>query len=30
MRKQRWKQVLVFAKTRNGVDQLVERLLAEG
>jgi superfamily II DNA/RNA helicase len=30
MRKQRWKQVLVFAKTRNGVDQLVERLQAEG
>ncbi|MGX1178146.1 ATP-dependent RNA helicase RhlE [Pseudomonas sp. IAP-CY TE4608] len=30
LRKQRWKQVLVFAKTRNGVDQLVERLLAEG
>ena len=30
MRKQRWKQVLVFAKTRNGVDQLVARLLAEG
>ncbi|MFV3406766.1 DEAD/DEAH box helicase [Pseudomonas sp. NY15463] len=30
LRKQRWKQVLVFAKTRNGVDQLVERLLSEG
>ncbi|WP_449431066.1 DEAD/DEAH box helicase [Pseudomonas putida] len=30
LRKQRWKQVLAFAKTRNGVDQLVERLLAEG
>ncbi|MDZ4019856.1 DEAD/DEAH box helicase [Pseudomonas sichuanensis] len=30
LRKQRWSQVLVFAKTRNGVDQLVERLLAEG
>ncbi|GLO11909.1 DEAD/DEAH box helicase [Pseudomonas putida] len=30
LRKQRWTQVLVFAKTRNGVDQLVERLLAEG
>ncbi|MHC6223874.1 DEAD/DEAH box helicase [Pseudomonas sp. X10] len=30
MRKQRWKQVLVFAKTRNGVDQLVERLREEG
>ncbi|MQG93131.1 DEAD/DEAH box helicase [Pseudomonas sp. MN1F] len=30
LRKQRWKQVLVFAKTRNGVDQLVERLLADG
>ena len=30
LRKQRWQQVLVFAKTRNGVDQLVERLLAEG
>ena len=28
--KQRWTQVLVFAKTRNGVDQLVARLLAEG
>ncbi|MFP5427004.1 MAG: DEAD/DEAH box helicase [Gammaproteobacteria bacterium] len=30
LRKQRWSQVLVFAKTRNGVDQLVERLLGEG
>ncbi|MBA1203015.1 DEAD/DEAH box helicase [Pseudomonas capeferrum] len=30
LRKQRWKQVLVFAKTRNGVDQLVERLREEG
>ena len=30
LRKQRWQQVLVFAKTRNGVDQLVERLLDEG
>lgn len=30
LRKQHWKQVLVFAKTRNGVDQLVERLLGEG
>ena len=30
MRKQRWTQVLVFAKTRNGVDQLVERLREEG
>ncbi|PTC01399.1 DEAD/DEAH box helicase [Thalassospira xiamenensis] len=30
LRKQRWSQVLVFAKTRNGVDQLVSRLLAEG
>ncbi|MDZ3995286.1 DEAD/DEAH box helicase [Pseudomonas sp. Teo4] len=30
LRKQRWKQVLVFAKTRNGVDQLVERLMGEG
>ncbi|HDS1735387.1 MULTISPECIES: DEAD/DEAH box helicase [Pseudomonas] len=30
LRKQRWTQVLVFAKTRNGVDQLVERLLSEG
>jgi len=26
LKQQRWKQVLVFAKTRNGVDQLVERL----
>ncbi|WP_028695071.1 DEAD/DEAH box helicase [Pseudomonas cremoricolorata] len=30
LRKKRWGQVLVFAKTRNGVDQLVERLLGEG
>lgn len=30
LRKQRWKQVLVFAKTRNGVDQLVERLQGQG
>ena len=30
LRKQRWKQVLVFAKTRNGVDALVERLQAQG
>ncbi|MDV9030949.1 DEAD/DEAH box helicase [Pseudomonas sp. RAC1] len=30
LHKQRWSQVLVFAKTRNGVDQLVERLLADG
>ncbi len=30
LRKQRWSQVLVFAKTRNGVDQLVERLLGLG
>ncbi|MBA1194517.1 DEAD/DEAH box helicase, partial [Pseudomonas entomophila] len=30
LRKHRWKQVLVFAKTRNGVDQLVEQLQAEG
>ena len=30
LRKQRWSQVLVFAKTRNGVDQLVERLREEG
>ena len=30
LRKHRWKHVLVFAKTRNGVDQLVERLQAEG
>ncbi|MGV8843839.1 MAG: DEAD/DEAH box helicase [Pseudomonas sp.] len=27
---QRWKQVLVFAKTRNGVDQLVELLQEQG
>jgi superfamily II DNA/RNA helicase len=26
MRKGRWKQVLVFAKTRNGVDALVDKL----
>ncbi|NWA04368.1 DEAD/DEAH box helicase [Pseudomonas gingeri] len=26
LRKHKWKQVLVFAKTRNGVDQLVEKL----
>lgn len=26
MRKHKWKQVLVFAKTRNGVDALVEKL----
>jgi superfamily II DNA/RNA helicase len=30
LKKQRWKQVLVFAKTRNGVDQLVERLQGLG
>ncbi|WP_462401801.1 DEAD/DEAH box helicase [Pseudomonas sp. Marseille-QA0332] len=30
LREQRWKHVLVFAKTRNGVDQLVERLLDDG
>ncbi|MFK3772156.1 DEAD/DEAH box helicase [Pseudomonas sp. NPDC089406] len=30
LRKQRWQQVLVFAKTRKGVDELVERLLSEG
>ncbi|MFW0755703.1 DEAD/DEAH box helicase [Pseudomonas sp. H11T01] len=30
MRKNRWKQVLVFAKTRNGVDQLVEKLQGLG
>ncbi|MCU1722154.1 DEAD/DEAH box helicase [Pseudomonas sp. 5P_5.1_Bac1] len=30
LRKQRWSQVLVFAKTRNGVDQLVERLVGLG
>ncbi|MHA6192977.1 DEAD/DEAH box helicase [Pseudomonas wadenswilerensis] len=30
LRKQRWGQVLVFAKTRNGVDQLVERLVGMG
>ena len=30
MKKQRWKQVLVFAKTRNGVDALVEKLQGLG
>lgn len=30
MKKKRWGQVLVFAKTRKGVDQLVDALLAEG
>ncbi len=30
LRKNRWKQVLVFAKTRNGVDQLVEKLQGLG
>ncbi|UVE18422.1 DEAD/DEAH box helicase [Pseudomonas sp. LS44] len=30
LREQRWGQVLVFAKTRNGVDQLSELLQAEG
>jgi superfamily II DNA/RNA helicase len=30
LRERRWKQVLVFAKTRNGVDQLVERLQGLG
>ncbi|MFF7706157.1 DEAD/DEAH box helicase [Pseudomonas sp. NPDC007930] len=30
LKAKRWKQVLVFAKTRNGVDQLVERLQAQG
>ncbi|MES2298412.1 MAG: DEAD/DEAH box helicase [Pseudomonadota bacterium] len=30
MRQRRWGQVLVFAKTRKGVDQLVETLLAHG
>jgi superfamily II DNA/RNA helicase len=30
LRQRRWKQVLVFAKTRNGVDQLVERLQGLG
>ena len=30
MRKGRWKQVLVFAKTRNGVDALVEKLQGLG
>jgi ATP-dependent RNA helicase RhlE len=30
LKKKRWGQVLVFVKTRKGVDQLVETLLAEG
>ena len=30
LRQRRWKHVLVFAKTRNGVDQLVERLQGQG
>ena len=30
LKQQHWKQVLVFAKTRNGVDQLVERLQGLG
>ncbi|SEM93855.1 Superfamily II DNA and RNA helicase [Pseudomonas sp. ok272] len=30
MRKHKWKQVLVFAKTRNGVDALVEKLQGLG
>lgn len=30
MRKGRWKQVLVFAKTRNGVDALVDKLQGLG
>ncbi|UFH48864.1 DEAD/DEAH box helicase [Pseudomonas sp. KNUC1026] len=30
LKTKRWKQVLVFAKTRNGVDQLVERLQGQG
>ena len=30
MRKNRWKQVLVFAKTRNGVDSLVDKLRVLG
>nr|BFE93943.1 DEAD/DEAH box helicase [Pseudomonas brassicacearum subsp. brassicacearum] len=30
MRKNKWKQVLVFAKTRNGVDALVEKLQGLG
>jgi len=30
LRKNRWKQVLVFAKTRNGVDALVEKLQGQG
>ncbi|MGZ5801735.1 MAG: DEAD/DEAH box helicase, partial [Burkholderiaceae bacterium] len=30
LRKKRWGQVLVFVKTRNGVDQLVDILVAQG
>jgi superfamily II DNA/RNA helicase len=30
LKKKRWGQVLVFVKTRKGVDQLVESLLAQG
>ncbi|MBC7513370.1 MAG: DEAD/DEAH box helicase [Herminiimonas sp.] len=30
LRKRRWRQVLVFVKTRKGVDQLTELLLAQG
>ncbi|HCY62286.1 MAG TPA: DEAD/DEAH box helicase [Oxalobacteraceae bacterium] len=30
LKKNRWGQVLVFAKTRKGVDELVETLLAQG
>jgi len=30
LKKKRWGQVLVFVKTRKGVDQLVETLLAQG
>ena len=30
LRTQRWKQVLVFAKTRNGVDELVDKLQGLG
>jgi ATP-dependent RNA helicase RhlE len=30
LKKRRWGQVLVFVKTRRGVDQLVETLLAQG
>lgn len=30
LKKKRWGQVLVFVKTRRGVDQLVETLLAQG